>query len=454
MNESVLIVDDDEALVRMFTRKLQSANPDLKFIGCTNTTAAIQQLSELRPNVAIVDLSIDEAVGPDSGLKMIAEMTRIEPTCRIIVVTSHTDSQYGIAALKAGAASFVRKPPDLDLLQALVADGLVYSTLRRENDRLRSQSRGMSGRTGLISENPLMLETIHQAEFAAEHGLPVLITGETGVGKGVVARAIHRASRRKGNFIRFQPSVRGSELIASELFGHERGAFTGATTSRVGLLEEANNGTLFIDEVDELPNEIQVMLLEALQEKRFKRLGGNREISSNFRIIAATNQDVERSLSKGKLREDFLHRVAQQRLAIPPLRERTEDLEPLANSFIAELTGREKLSAQRISEEALIKLSGYGWPGNVRELQAVVEMACYRAHLEDHSAIEASDIALNVLAGEGAESGSLRSQLQAYEQKLVVNALRKADNNQSEAARLLGIDRTSLRRILAKNSGH
>ena len=450
MDGTVLIVDDDEALTRSISRRLANGLPDLNFVSSNNTADALLQLAESKPHVAVVDLSIDESAGPRSGLTMIEEMVRLDPTCRIIVVTGHTDSQYGIAALKAGAASFVSKPPEIDHLQALVVDGVIYSKLKRENIKLREQS-APGRRLGLTSSSPLMSETIQQAEFAAEHTLPVLITGETGVGKGVLASAIHRASRRKGSFIRFQPSLRGSELISSELFGHERGAFTGAVASRVGLLEEANNGTLFIDEIDELPNEVQVMLLDALQSKSFKRLGGNREIASNFRIVSATNHSVESSLNSGKLREDFLHRIAQQRLPIPPLRERPEDIEQLATGFVAELANREKMSVQRIDSAGIAKLTGYAWPGNVRELQAVVEIACYRAHLDGRPQIGAEDIIFSSVGDEEAATGSFRAQVQAFEQRLVVEAMRKADNNQSKAAQALGLDRTSLRRILSRN---
>jgi DNA-binding NtrC family response regulator len=434
----------------MLIRQLSSRAPDTEFHSATDPSSAIKAACKIHPSVVVCDLSVVEAVGPASGLRLVEDLLKNDPTCRVVVLTGHTDSEHGIAALKAGAGSFVTKPPDLDHLHALIVDGITYSNLKRENDRLRRNQSGGRGRIGLTSNSPKMAETLQQAEFAAGHSLPLLISGETGVGKGMLARAIHRAGRHKGTFIRFQPSHSGSELVSSELFGHERGAFTGALAARVGLLEEADHGTLFIDEVDELPNETQVLLLEALQEKKFKRLGGNREISSDFRIIAATNHPVDSAVKSGKLRPDFLHRIAQQRLEIPSLRDRLEDLALLADGFVIELSGRKKLPVYRITSEAITKLQGFSWPGNVRELQAVVELACYRAHADERQFVSAEDILFSSVDAGPPAGRSLRAQLDAFERKLVLAALDRANNNQTQAAKELGLDRTSLRRILAK----
>lgn len=451
MKKSVLLVDDEEALLRTLARQLSARAPEIDIHTTTDPAAALELVRKIRPSIVISDLSIDESIGPESGLTLVGDILTIDPTCRVIVLTGHTDDEFGIAAIKVGAASFIRKPPNSDHLYALIIDGILFSDLKRENLRLMAtRPSAVSTRLRLISHSQAMHELLGQAEFAADHALPLLISGETGVGKGVLARAIHEASSRRGPFIRFQPSLSSSEIVSSELFGHERGAFTGAIATRVGLLEEADQGTLFIDEVDELPNDTQVLLLEALQERRFKRLGGNREIASDFRVIAATNRPVGEAVKTGKLRADFLHRIAQHRLELPPLRKRQEDLELLAEGFISTLAQREKLAVSGLAPSGLNKLRSYTWPGNIRELQATIELATYRAASDERRFIEADDIYLNCIEDTSINPGSFRAQVDAFEQKLILDALNRTGGNQSQAAKELGLDRSSFRRLLTR----
>jgi DNA-binding NtrC family response regulator len=296
-----------------------------------------------------------------------------------------------------------------------------------------------------------MLAVLKEAEFAASNAQSVLILGETGTGKGLLARAIHKKSaRRRRNFVRFQPSFGSSDLVSSELFGHERGAFTGATESRKGLLEEANGGTLFLDEVADLPLQTQVMLLEVLQEMQFRRVGSSRELQANLRLISATNKPIDKSIEAGELRSDFLHRIRHLQIEIVPLRERKEDIPALSQHFLDALVAHEDLSVDSLSDNAIGVLQSHSWPGNVRELQAVVENGVYRAAYAEKGQVGPEDLEIldSIKTSNITSDGSLREQVKAFEKKLAKQALETCGNNQSRAAQMLKIDRSSFRRIL------
>jgi transcriptional regulator with PAS, ATPase and Fis domain len=304
-----------------------------------------------------------------------------------------------------------------------------------------------------------MTPVLESAAFAASNSRPVLLIGETGTGKGVLAQAIHKAyisdpkrlQQESGPFIRFQPSFLNSDLIASELFGHLKGAFTGANEERKGLIGEAHQGTLFIDEVDELPQEVQVLLLNVLQEKTFRRLGANSDSSSDFRLIAATNRTKVGLVTEKQLRRDFYHRIAHCTIEIPPLRKRPEDISLLAQGFVQSLVLKEKLGVQGLTDEACGVLNAHYWPGNIRELQAVVEGGVYYASYKGRRFVEAADIEISNNDNLDAKNGiAFRKQVREFEEELVLNALRFCNNNQSQAAAKLQIDRSSFRRILSR----
>jgi DNA-binding NtrC family response regulator len=448
----VLLVDDDlsaiSALVRAFKRK----GAAYSFHTAQNSSEALTIAQQHLPEVAIVDLSLDPAIGPESGFALIEDLQELVPTVRIIVLTGHGADEVGIKALQRGAASFLQKPADAAHLLALVSDAVSYATLKQQYLRLSASSDNLLQLTGLSTKSKIMHEAIEAVAFAATNNQPVLLTGETGTGKGVLAHAIHHASaRRVGPFIRFQPSFTGHDLVASELFGHRKGAFTGASDDRKGLIEEANSGTLFIDEVADLPQETQVLLLDVLQEKVLRRIGSNKQIQSDFRLLTATNKSVEETIEKSLLRHDFYHRIAHFTIEVPPLRDRLEDIPDLAAEFVGVLANRENLHVQGLTNEALQKLRKYQWPGNVRELQAVVEGGAYRASYQKRRFVEASD--LRIAHKPSAADSSLqtfRQKVEQYECKLVLEALEKHENNQTQAAQSLGLDRTSMRRILKR----
>ncbi|MBP9837873.1 MAG: sigma-54-dependent Fis family transcriptional regulator [Proteobacteria bacterium] len=448
----VLFVDDDETSLRALVQRLKRKVANLSIDTAQSAQVALSIATQFRPEVAVVDLSIDPTIGVESGEKLIEDLLNIDPTIRILVLTGNDSEEHGIRALQLGAASFLSKPVAIDHLAVLINDAVQYSQLKRRFIELSSTASNMEHVTGLFSKSPAMKPVIDAVAYSSTNKQPVLIVGETGVGKGVIAQAIHNNATFSGSapFIRFQPQFGGNDLVTSEIFGHEKGAFTGAVEKRKGLIEEANGGTFFLDEVDELPQEAQVMLLNVLQEKVFRRLGSNKEIYSDFRLIAATNQSVSSILKKGKLRSDFYHRIAHFTIEVPPLRERVEDISDLAHKIISNITNNEDIPVQGISPEAVNKLLSYSWPGNIRELQAVVEGGVYRANYEKRRFVEATDIRVAAKKTSQPKEGSFRENVEQYELGLVKDALIRAENNQSEAARFLKIDRSTFRRILER----
>lgn len=458
MITSVLLVDDDQTALRSLESSLTRRLPDYKFYQAANSEKALQIANDLRPEVCIVDLSLNNQEGPESGLNLISKLLEADKTLRILVLTGHDSESYGIRSLEAGASSFIGKPANADHLAPLIKDAASYSRLLKANQRSMLEDSSVVRFGELSTRSSSMVAVIDKIAQSAQSRQPVLLLGETGVGKGVVATAIHRNLFAKGApFIRYQPGFSGGDLIASELFGHQKGAFTGAVENRKGLLEEADGGTLFIDEVDELPTAVQVMLLQTLQEKTFRKLGSSTEKRSNFRLLAASNFPISQSLDSGKIRQDFFHRIAHLVIEIPPLRKRSEDILPLADEYLTKISYQEKIPVQGLSRAAREKFLEYSWPGNIRELQAVTEASLYRAHYLDHRFIEAEDVEFQTFEATNSSTknermshSSFRDQVEQFELRLVTEALNQSDQNQSRAAELLKLDRSTLRRILAR----
>jgi len=448
----ILLADDDATALRSMSQSLARREPSFIQFTANSAAEALSIAAKERPDAAVVDLSIDPAIGPESGLALISQLGELDPTMRILVLTGHGSDEYGIRALQQGAASFMVKPAEIAHLIALLKDAVNYAQLKRSFFRVTEVSERLTALTGLSTRSPAMEPVLEAVAYAASNRQPVLLIGETGVGKGIIAQAIHRSSSKPtAPFIRFQPRFGTADLVSSELFGHEKGAFTGALEQRRGLVEEANGGTLFLDEVDELPLETQVLLLNVLQEKIFRRVGSNRDLKSDFRLISATNRPIKKSLHENKLREDFYHRIAHCVVEIPPLRERIEDISQLANFFLTQLVNREKLAVHGIASDALHKLERHNWPGNVRELQATVEGGVYRANFHERRYVELSDLTLkNAKESESTSGRSFREQVEQYELDLIRDAMAKSGGNQSKAAELLQLDRSTLRRILQR----
>ena len=452
----ILLIDDDVASTEAIARAVSAREPEAEIHCAHNQADALKFTQELDPVIVLLDLSLDPEVGPDSGLALLPELREVNSLARIYVITGHSDEEWGLRSIHGGASSFIAKPVEISHLLALIKDGISYARFALKRNEAVFTPAASYPSLELHSRSPLMQRALERAAFAASTDQSVLILGETGTGKGVLAQRIARA-HRQGNrrFVRFQPSFGSFDLISSELFGHERGAFTGAVDARRGLLEDAHGGTLFIDEIDELPHQTQVSLLHTLQERTFRRLGSNREIRSDFRLIAATNHPLQTLLSEGKLRSDFYHRIAHLVIELPALRNRREDLEDLLRTFLNSPRSLTRPRHELISEEGWQALCEYSWPGNVREFQGVVSSARALARYRKRGRIEVSDLEFSRTLG--AEQSrisdlSLRERVRAFEAELAQQALTKANNNQSVAANLLGLDRTSLRRILTRPS--
>ena len=449
--QKLLLVDDDSDLLLSLSRGLKGVG----FQGCVFAATTADQgaalLKSEKPQVAVIDLCIDERQGVESGFSLLRQILLEDETCRVIMLTGHGSIQNGVRAIRAGAANFLAKPVDPAHLLALVEDGIQQCAIRRAYETLSAEHSEMGLENLLIGSSEVMKKLRKELLYAGQNNQSVLMLGETGTGKSLCARAIHVFGRREeGPFVCFQPTVSGPDMAASELFGHRRGAFTGAIEDREGLLKHASEGTLFLDEVDMLPESIQVMLLRVLQDRKFRPIGSQREQISNVRFLSASNCEMEVALSKGKLRKDFYHRIAHRVIQIPPLRERLEDLPELVHAFLARLRVEEKVQVFSISPAALKALRQYAWPGNVRELCATVEGAAYSADFEGKGEISEEHIHL-LSEGNRNGSGSFREQVEAYQIDLIRKALHEHQGNQMRAAEALRVDRSTMRRILARN---
>ncbi|MCO6431072.1 MAG: sigma-54-dependent Fis family transcriptional regulator [Deltaproteobacteria bacterium] len=453
----LLLVDDDSSAADSLARALAASHALSKLHGISidvrtafNETSAIVLAEKFRPACAVIDLCLETKEGVAGGFRLLKSILDRDPTCRVIVLTGHADAEHGVRALNSGAASFLEKPADIPHLAALVADGVRQARLRRSYDRLASLPESAAA-SMIVGQCRAWSELMAAITYASKTTQPVFITGETGTGKGLCAKAIHKmSSRAAGSFVRYQPHFASCDLVNSDLFGHVKGAFTGAAEERSGLLREAHGGTFFLDEVSELPLETQISLLGVLQDKVMRPLGSNRELEINVRLICAANQNIEECLEKGKLRSDFYHRVAHFTIHLPPLRERREDIPLLAGHILNCAVQKEDLSVTGIHESAIDLLCEHDWPGNVRQLETVIEGAAFRAQYEGRARIEARDIKLgsspNVAAG---DARSFHEQVNAFKLELIKKKMAETGGNQLRTAAELGIDRSTLRRLLS-----
>ncbi len=448
--KNVLLVDDDGEAVLSLIRALKASGIDAPLHAASTQDKALSLIKELDPYVVVLDLHLDPAKGVESGFSVLKSLTLSSPATKVIVLTGHGSSEFGIRALELGAAHFLQKPADILHLRVLIQDGIAQSSLKREYLSMRARE-GNAENSPLIGISKTAEKIREQILFAAKTAQSVLILGETGTGKGLCAREIHRLSARSGaKFIRYQPNFGTSDLISSELFGHMKGAFTGALETRKGLIVESDKGTLFLDEVDQLPKETQVALLGVLQDKVIRAVGSNTETGVNFRLITASNADIKDKIRSGSFREDLFHRIAHLVIHLPPLKDRKEDIEPLAGAVLQNLQRREGISSLTLSPAALFLLSKHEWPGNIRELEAVIEGAAYRAAFRGAFEIDAEDIAIRGAESSPQTTDSFAERVESYKRKLVDDALIACGGNQVKASELLQLDRSTLRRIIER----
>lgn len=439
----ILLIDDDEALADALTDLLEHAG--YKVSTAASAEDAIAALRREPTDLAILDLRL----GQVSGLDLLPQLKTIRPEMSVIMMTGVGTIENAVEAMQKGADNFVTKPVDPPRLLTIVSKGFEARTLRRKNQ----QYERIASRQNPIfqSESASMKEVFSLAEAVAARDTTVLLRGETGSGKGLMARWIHNASqRRKQPFVELNCAGLQRDLTESELFGHEKGAFTGAIDRKIGLFEAADGGTLFLDEIGEMDLSIQAKLLKVLEERRFRRVGGLTEIEVDVRLIAATHRDLSKDVAEGKFREDLYYRLNVFAIQLPPLRERNEDVLPLARHFLMEFRGSGDSAG--ISAGAAEMLRSYSWPGNVREVRNVIERAAILcppgtaiqpSHLPRFSATPRSDAPAAPIP-----DGPVT--MQQAEKALLELALKERDYNIKATAADLGISRGTLYRKVKK----
>jgi len=440
MKQRILVVEDEEKLRRVLELQLTSAGFDVDKAATAEDGLKLVD----RADLVLTDLRLPNM----DGLQLLSLVRRQNAQVPVIVMTAFGSVETAVEAMKAGATDFVLKPFSLDHLMQVVRKALEFRALRDENRALKEELGRRYEFDNIIGRSQPMQEIFATVERVAPTRATVLLAGESGVGKDLIARAIHFRSPRKDHpLVKINCSAIPENLMESELFGYERGAFTGAQTAKPGKFEQADTGTVFLDEIGDVPPAIQVKLLRILQEREFERLGSNTTRHIDVRVIAATNQDLRAALEQGTFREDLYYRLNVVPMNIPPLRERKVDIPFLAGHFVKKLAPDVGCQVEGITEAGVEKLMSYHWPGNVRELENVIERSLVMA---TGRVLDAKDIHLENAPRPRPQGDSQHFlpeglTLDEYEQELIREALRRADGNKSQAARLLGLTRNALR---------
>jgi DNA-binding NtrC family response regulator len=446
---TILIVEDEARMRRLL--ELNLGEGGFQTLSASDAETAVVLLAKEHVDLILTDLKLPGM----SGLELLQAARRSHAALPVIVMTAYGSIETAVGAMKAGAADYVLKPFSLAEIRMVVEKELAARRLREENRELREALGERYDYPNVAARSARMQEVLAVVERVAPTPSTILLGGESGVGKDLIARLIHqRSSRASGPFIKINSTAIPENLLESELFGYEKGAFTGAATSKPGKFELADKGTLFLDEIGDVPAPTQVKLLRVLQEREFERLGGTRTVKVDVRLIAATNRDLRAALEQGTFREDLYYRLNVVPIDIPPLREHKEDIPDIVRLFLARHSAASPLrhfAVTGISPEALRKLSGFHWPGNVRELENIIERACA---LASGPMIEAADIHLDSRAASHAASTQPLlpegKTLDQWEDEIIREAYRRANGNKSQAARLLGLSRNALRYRLEK----
>ena len=465
---SILLVDDDKDYTQSLKRALIVKGIKENILTASTPLESIKILKSKSPNVAIVDLELDSSKGVESGYSLLKQILDEDKPGTVIILTGPSSSEYGIKAIKFGASAFLKRPADINHLIVLIKDAIEQSLMLREYENLKQDINQKNIENFIIGESDEIKQIRDEVLFLGQNNSPILIMGETGTGKGLIAKSIHLFGKYKDKqFVRYQPNYLSNDLTNSDFFGHKKGSFTGALEDKKGLLELSNNGTFFLDEVALLPIEIQIALLTTLQEHKIRRIGDTKEINVDFRLICATNEDINEAISDNRLRLDFYHRIAHSVIKLPPLRERKEDIKPLTLYFLNELSKKEDILIQDINKKALDKLKAHSFKGNIRELEAIIEVSAYKANFKNKRVIEEEDILFNEnkilnntkenISNDNLENSilnddslSFKDKINKIKKSIIQNELKKYNDNQMQTAKALGIDRTTLIRILEK----
>jgi DNA-binding NtrC family response regulator len=442
MAETILIVDDEPLNLDLLEQELAELGYAVEKAG--SGKAALEALVATPADLVLVDYQMPGM----NGIEALGAIKKNYPALPVIIITAYGTIERAVEAIKCGADDFITKPFDPDHLAVVVRKALEQARLKAEVEAL---TRELAGRYHLITgKSEPMLRAVADARKAAAGKTTVLLLGESGTGKEIFARAIHAWSERASRpFVAINCVGLGKDLLESELFGHERGAFTGAHQTKKGKIETADGGTVFLDEVGDISPELQTKLLRFLQEREFERVGGTQPIRVDIKIIAATNKNLEEAVQRGAFREDLYHRLNVIAITLPPLRERKEDIAPLAEFFLRRFAAETKKSFSSFSAEALEQMRAYAWPGNVRELANVIERGVVLGDGPefgfDHLPTRLIDVGV---AAPADEAQSFHQAVNNHRRALIVEALARTQGNRAAAAKALGLHRTHLMKLI------
>lgn len=428
----LLLVDDDPGLLKLLGMRLVSEGYSV--VTAESGPEALRVLGREKVDLVISDLRMDEM----DGLQLLSEIQKGHPGMPVIILTAHGSIPDAVAATQQGVFSFLTKPVDKDALYKAIDEALEQ----------RSPATDEAWRQAIVTRSPLMLRLLEQAGMVAQSDVSVLINGQSGTGKEIVAQAIHNASPRHDKpFVAINCGALPEQLLESELFGHARGAFTGAVSNREGLFQAAEGGTLFLDEIGDMPVALQVKLLRVLQERKVRPLGSNRDIEINVRIISATHRDLPKAMARGEFREDLFYRLNVVNLKIPPLSERTEDIPLLANHLLRQSADRHKPFVRAFSSDAMKRLMAAKWPGNVRQLVNVIEQCVALTS----SPVIGDALVEQALEGENTALPTFVEARNQFELNYLRKLLQITKGNVTHAARMAGRNRTEFYKLLSRH---
>jgi two-component system NtrC family response regulator len=444
----LLIVEDDLALQKQIKWSLDR----FESVTANDRESALVQFRRHMPAVVTMDLGLPP--DPDTtreGFKLLEQMQELDPNVKVIVLTGQNDQAHALRAIELGAYDFLAKPFDPDVLGLIITRAFRLFELQSENRRLRESQRP-DALAGLLTRDPEMLKICRTIEKVASSNATVLLLGESGTGKEVLAQGLHNASKRGGKFVAINCAAIPENLLESELFGYERGAFTGASKSTVGRIETAHGGTLMLDEIGDLPQSLQAKLLRFLQERKIERIGGRQEIAVDVRVVCATHQDLGEFIKTSRFRQDLYYRLAEIVIDIPPLRTRQGDAVLLAHAFLRRFASEQNRSSMSFSDDALNAIDAHAWPGNVRELLNAIKRVAIMA---DGNRVSCEDLGLPSpvpAEGEGDSALHLRTVRDKAERAAVVAALARSNGNIVRASEILGVTRPTLYDLMRRLS--
>ncbi|MEN6489580.1 MAG: sigma-54 dependent transcriptional regulator [Smithella sp.] len=450
IKQSILVVDDDLAHRIMLKKLIGSWGYDIS--EADDGSIAVDEVQKRAFDLILMDIRMLNV----SGIEALDQIKIINPAIPVIIMTAYASVETAVKALKKGAYDYLTKPLDFDELKIAIARATEHTRLKKENEYLKERLGESFDRQSVIGQSPAMVKLLDIVSQVASTEATILITGESGTGKEMIANAVHYNSPRAGApFVKINCAALTETLLESELFGHEKGAFTGADRRREGKFRQADGGSIFLDEVSEMSQSMQVKLLRVLQEREITRVGGAEVLKINVRVIAASNKDLKKEMEKGSFREDLFYRLSVVVLHVPPLRERKEDIPLLAQHFLSYFAEKNSKNIKGFTPQAMEKLLRYAWPGNVRELMNAVERAVVLSRREFLDADELSLLMADDSVDEKINQSGLPENvpLEEMEKRTILEAMNATGGNKSEAARRLGITRKTLRSKLEKYEG-